>query len=43
MKTTSKIWGAFLIGLAIWGLISFVVIITTTKNKSYMPFKKAII
>lgn len=26
MKTTSKIWGAFLIGLAIWGLIAFVVI-----------------
>ncbi len=38
MKTTSKIWGAFLIGLAIWGLIAFVVIITTTKNKSYMPY-----
>ena len=38
MKTTSKIWGAFLLGLAIWGLIAFVVITTATKNKTYMPY-----
>ena len=38
MKTTSKIWGAFLIGLAVWGLIAFVVISTTTKNKHYTPY-----
>lgn len=38
MKTTSKIWGAFLIGLAIWGLIAFVVISTATKNKQYIPY-----
>lgn len=38
MKTTSKIWGAFLIGLAVWGLIAFVVVTTATKNKTYMPY-----
>ena len=40
MKTTSKIWGAFLIGLAVWGLIAFVAISTATKNKSYVPYSK---
>ena len=38
MKTTAKIWGAVLIGLAIWGLIAFVVITATTKKQSYTPY-----